>query len=366
MTWNNNRLFWKLLLALGVAMSLGIAGTVAIFTLMGHAPPPEDVRLGPLPVPVVPVVSGAIAILVTGIGLAWYLTRPLRHLSWALRRVADGRLDTRVRPMMGGQRDEIADLAEDFDRMAAQLQQLTESREALLHDISHELRLPVTRMQAAIGLLRQDPSQSPAMIERVDRECERLDALVEELLTLHRLEAGHSNAARERVDIVELLHAIADDADFEARASSRSVSIDAPGAFVAEVEGELIYRAFENVIRNAVKFTALGTKVEIHAYVSSDGSTLETIVDDRGPGVPRDMLESIFEPFVRVEGSESVRGTGLGLAIARRTMAMHGGRIHAALREGGGLSIKITLPISSRNQFSIGSRSEFEAGNLRE
>jgi len=344
MAWKRNRLFWKLLLALGFAMSLGIAGTVAIFYFSGLPPPPDEARLGPLPVPFAPVVSGALAILVTGVALAWYLARPLRHLSWALRRVAEGRLDTRVQALMGGQRDEIADLAEDFDRMAAQLQQLTESRETLLHDISHELRSPVTRMEAAIGLLRQDPGQVPAMIDRVDRECQRLDALVEELLTLHRLEAGRTSVAHSRIDIVEVLHAIAEDADFEARASSRSVTIDAPGTFVAEVDGELIYRAFENVIRNAVKFTAPGTTVEIRSRVSGDGSMLETRVEDHGPGVPSDMLDAIFEPFTRVEGSESVRGTGLGLAIARRTMTIHGGSIRAALREDGGLAITLELP----------------------
>jgi two-component system, OmpR family, sensor kinase len=344
MAWKRNRLFWKLLLALGFAMGLGIAGTIAIVYFTGHPLPPDEARLGPLPLPFVPVFSGTLAILVTGVGLAWYLARPLRHLSWALRRIAEGRLDTRVQALMGGQRDEIADLAEDFDRMAARLQQLTESRETFLHDISHELRSPVTRMQAAIGLLRQDPAQVPAMIERLDRECERLDALVEELLTLHRLEAGRASIARGRVDIVELLHAIAEDADFEARVSSRSVTIDAPGTFVAEVDGELIYRAFENVIRNAVKFTAPGTVVETRSRVSDDGTKLETRVQDSGPGVPADMLEAIFEPFTRVEGSESVRGTGLGLAIARRTMTIHGGSIRAALREDGGLAITLELP----------------------
>lgn len=344
MALKRNRLFWKLLLALGVAMGLGIAGTVAIFYFTGLPPPPDEAHLGRLPIPLAPVISGTLAILVTGVALAWYLARPLRHLSWALRRVAEGRLDTRVQALMGGQRDEIADLAEDFDRMAAQLQQLTESRETFLHDISHELRSPVTRMQAAIGLLRQDSAQVPAMIERVDRECERLDALVEELLTLHRLEAGRASIARGRVDIVELLHAIAEDADFEARASLRAVTIDAPGTFVAEVDGELIYRAFENVIRNAVKFTAPGTIVKIRSCVSGDGTMLETRVEDRGPGVPADMLEAIFEPFTRVEGSESVRGTGLGLAIAQRTMAIHGGSIRAALREDGGLAITLELP----------------------
>ncbi|WP_206199264.1 sensor histidine kinase, partial [Parasulfuritortus cantonensis] len=254
----SSRLFRKLLIALWASMLLSMVLTFSYLRFTGHPPPPDDLaQFGG--VPLAPLVFAAFAILVTGLALVWYLSRPLRHLKWALDRVAEGRFDTRVQPLMGSQRDEIVDLAQDFDRMAAQLQLLTESRELFLHDVSHELRSPVTRMQAAIGLLRQNPEQTPAMVDRLEIECERLDALVEELLTLYRLEAGRSDEGRERVDIVELLHAIAEDADFEARAASRFVVIDAPDKFIAEVDGELIYRAFENVIRNAVKFTASGT-----------------------------------------------------------------------------------------------------------
>jgi signal transduction histidine kinase len=321
----------------------------------GVRPPPDELwRIGDFPVPVIPLLFGLGAVLVTGVGLAWYLSRPLRHLRWALHRVAVGRFDTRVQPLMGERSDEIADLAQDFDRMASQLQQLVESRKQLLHDISHELRSPLSRVQAAIGLAKQDPSQIGAMIERIERESERLDALIEEMLTLHRLTAG-AGLARERVDVIELLQAIADDADFEARASGRSVRIDAPGQFIAEVNGELVYSAYENVIRNALKFSPSGAAVEIDAHVNRDGTELVTCVRDRGPGVPPDMLDAIFEPFVRVEGSESHRGVGLGLAIARRAMSVHGGRIGSALREGGGLEVTLHLPAGkSTNAASAG------------
>lgn len=341
--WAPGRLFWKLLLALWISMILSIAGAAIYFQLTGHAPPRPDgiARIGVLPV--VPLVSAGIAFLITGLALAWYLSRPLQHLRWALHQMAEGRLDTRVQPLMGRRSDEIVDLAQDFDRMAIQLQQLTESRKILLHDISHELRSPLTRIQAAIGLLRQDPSQSDEMISRIGRESERLDALIEELLTLHRMEAGE--AVRERVDVVELLYAIAEDADFEARASSRSVTIEAPGQFVANVNGDLVYRAFENVIRNAVKFSPEGAIVEIRCGVTNDSRVLETTVRDRGPGVPEHMLEAIFQPFTRVEGSEPVHGAGLGLAIARRAIEMHGGHVSASQRTGGGLEVLLTLPL---------------------
>ncbi len=347
--WKPGRLFWKLLLALWISMILTITGAATYFHLIGMTPP-EDARIARIGVlPVAPLVSAGIAILITGLALAWYLSRPLQHLHWALHRMAEGRLDTRVQPLMGNRSDEIVDLAHDFDRMAAQLQQLTESRRVLLHDISHELRSPLTRIQAAIGLLRQDSAQTDAMINRIERESERLDVLIEELLTLHRMESGSVEEAHERVDVIELLHAIAEDADFEARASSRSVAIDAPGHFITDVNGELIYRAFENVIRNAVKFSPEGATVEIRARVTGHGRTLETLVCDRGPGVPRDMLKAIFQPFTRVEGSEPVRGVGLGLAIAQRAVEMHGGCVIAALREGGGLEVFLMLPLESKD-----------------
>ncbi|GAB3089344.1 HAMP domain-containing sensor histidine kinase [Lysobacter terrae] len=348
--WTPGRLFWKLLLALWISMILSIGGAGTYFHLTGHGPPlPPPGGIARIDMfPLAPLVSAGIAILITGLALAWYLSRPLQHLRWALRQMAEGRLDTRVQPLMGRRSDEIVDLAQDFDRMAVQLQQLTESRKMLLHDISHELRSPLTRIQAAIGLLRQDPSQSDAMISRIGRESDRLDALIEELLTLHRMEAG--DAVRERVDVVELLYAIAEDADFEARASSRSVTIEAPCPFVANVNGDLIYRAFENVIRNAVKFSPEGATVEVRCRVTDDGRVLETIVRDRGPGVPEDMLEAIFQPFTRVEGSAPVHGAGLGLAIARRAIEMHGGHVNASKRTGGGLEVLLTLPLQAHQE----------------
>lgn len=338
------RLFWKLLLALATCMALAISGTAGFLALTGHArPPPGDMpMLGP--VPIVPMVSAVIAVFVISLILAWYLSRPLRHLSWALDRFAEGRLDTRVEPLIGGRRDEIADLARDFDRMAAQIDQMAQARRTLLHDMSHELRSPLTRLQAAIGLLRQDPTQAAAMIERIGRESERLDALIEELLTLHRLDAGPTGIPPQRVDVIELLQAITDDAAFEGGPSGRTLRMDAPESFVIEAQGELLYRAFENVIRNALKFSPEGSQIDVMARLCEEGRTLVTTVQDRGPGVPPEFLQAIFEPFTRVEGSESVRGAGLGLAIARRAMLLHGGRIEARLREGGGLVITLSLP----------------------
>jgi two-component system, OmpR family, sensor kinase len=342
------RLFWKFFLVQWLSMVLTICGIALYFHLIGVEHPPSGDKLmlwGP--VPVLPLVVTAFTVVASSLGLAWYLSRPLRQLSWALRRVSAGHLDTRVAGQMGFRSNDVVDLADDFDRMARQLQVLTESRSLLLHDISHELRSPLTRLQLAIGLLKQQPLQQDLMLERIERESDRLDALIDELLTWHRLEAGVAIPPATHVDVMDLLHAISEDAQFEAQAAGKTVVIDAPGEFVSKMHGELIYRALENVIRNAVKFTFAGGEVGIVARISEDLAQWCCTVEDRGPGVPVEMLDTIFEPFTRVAGSEGVQGVGLGLAISRRAITLHGGRIHAQLREGGGLIFTIVLPRSS-------------------
>ena len=339
------RLFWKLLGALWASMLFSFAATFLLLYVTGFRPPGAGgAPANPL-FPAVPLVIGALTMAVVGSGLAWYLAKPLKQLKWGLREASQGRFDTRVQPLMGSRRDEIVDLATEFDAMALKLQQATESRRVLLHDISHELRSPLTRMQAAIGLVRQAPSKTTEMLDRIEGEAERLDELIGELLTLHRLEAG-GHYRRERVDVIELLHAIADDADFEARATGRSVEIDAPESFVAKVNGELIYRAFENVIRNAVKFSPASGTVQVIARVDAQSGAMTCRVLDEGPGVPDDMLETIFQPFARVEQQEA-SGVGLGLAIAKRAIEAHGGQIAAARRQTDGLEVEIRLPANA-------------------
>lgn len=122
-----------------------------------------------------------------------YLTRPLAWLREAMGQVAQGRFDVRVKPRLGKRRDEIVELAEDCDRMAGQLKALVQAQQNLLHDISHELRSPLTRMHAAIGLMRQQPDRHD-MLERVERESRRMDDLIEQLLTLARARRGRVTA----------------------------------------------------------------------------------------------------------------------------------------------------------------------------
>lgn len=348
------RLFWKLFAALMLAMFVAFTAAVTYVHLAGFEPPhPREPNVA---LRFVPIVSGALVSLVFSGFMAWYLARPLRHLRWGLRRAAGEHFDARVAPLLGGRKDEIADLAIEFDRMAASLEQLTRTRRTLLHDLSHELRSPLARMQVALGLGRQSADDAARLAGRIAQEIEHLDALVEELLTLHRLESTPGSAdesgghlpAKASVDLVELLAAITDDAAFESSAAGGSVVLISDGPFIARVNGELVYRAFENVIRNAVRYSAAGTVVEVRSSARAADAVLQVEVRDRGPGVPRDKLEAIFEPFVRLEGNTAIRGTGLGLAIARRAIVSQGGRIEASLREGGGLLMRMEIPAGLR------------------
>ena len=310
---------------------------------------------GPVRTPLSPLVAigiGVLASLAFSALLAWYLARPIRHLRGAFAAVADGRLDTRVAPLMGRRADEVADLGRDFDRMTQRLQQLLDSQRRLLHDVSHELRSPLARLQAATGLVRQDPQRLEPVLDRIERETMRLDALVGELLALARLESGGAGVAAGPVDVGELLDSIVADARFEAQAGRRDVHCESDGEFVVDADVELLHRALENVVRNAVKFTAEGTAVDITLRASADPGRIEIDVCDRGPGVAAGEADAIFEPFYR-GGSAPGSGFGLGLAIARRAVELHGGTIRARNRDGGGLQVTITLP---RSRVSASSR----------
>ena len=255
-----------------------------------------------------------------------------------------GKFETRVGKLMGSRKDEITDLANDVDLMAARLQQLVESKQRLLHDISHELRSPLARVQVAIGLLRQNPAKTDSMLKRIEQETERLNDLVEQILTLARLTSEADLSANETVDIIELLAAIADDAAFEANSTDRQVNLNAKGSFISRVNGEILCRAFENIIRNAVKYTKRNTSVDITADVSQDGKELQIIIEDHGPGMSDSMLVKMFEPFWRNETDQSSIGFGLGLAIARRAIELHKGRISVESAPQKGLRFEITLP----------------------
>jgi two-component system, OmpR family, sensor kinase len=377
------RLFWKFLLFIWLAQLVGIVGVGAYFWYeRNQAPqfaegppfdrPPDDERRPPPPprfgdapqlerpadgemrqapprnhrrdrgLPAAPLLSGLMVSLLSALALAWYFARPIRQLRHAFEAAAGGDLGVRIGDGMGGRRDELADLGRDFDHMTERLGLLVDGQKRLLHDVSHEMRSPLARLQAAIGLARQQPEHFDETLTRIEREGERLDALVDELLTLSRLQAGVAGE-REDVDMQELLEGIVEDARFEGAARQVNVELSATGLPTVRANPALLHRAIENVVRNALHHSPPGGVVQVTGH--AEGNRLRLSITDQGPGVPAEALEKIFQPFYRGGGKTSGGGYGLGLAIAERVIAAVDGQIRAKIADAGGLVVDIDLPV---------------------
>jgi hypothetical protein len=275
--------------------------------------------------------------------LTRYLARPVIALRSGLSALASGNFTARVGSRRGWWNDGITALGHDFDVTADKLEALQENQKQLFHDVSHELRSPLSRMQAALGLVRKSPTKMDAILPRMEREIERLDGLVEQILTLARLRTPDNFIIeRQTVDILDLVAVIIDDATFEAEA--RNISIDFEGAetFVMQVNGELIYRAIENVVRNAVKYSDDGSVISIKAKTAGS-DMLDLSIHNHGPFVAPDDVDRLFDPFTRLNASDSVSGHGLGMAITRRAIEAHGGSVSAMSNTNGGLTVLLHL-----------------------
>lgn len=305
------------------------------FPPFGDRPPPL------VPIPLIPVLAGLLVSLIFAALLAWYFARPIRNLRVAFESVADGNLETRIGTSMGRRRDELVDLGKNFDHMAGRLQSLVETQRRLLHDVSHELRSPLARLQAIADLMLQQPDRSIEFVERIQRDTARMDTLIGELLTLARLDAGMAGKPDGEIDLYEIVLEISDNARFEADIKNCTIQVDIYESVFVHGNHELLHRALENVVRNAVNHSPDGGLVVIS--LQSTDKQLRITVADNGPGVLDEDLAKIFEPFVRSGPARSLSGYGLGLAITRRVVELHGGKVAASNRPEGGLIVTLEL-----------------------
>ncbi|ATM86811.1 ATP-binding protein [Yersinia massiliensis] len=277
--------------------------------------------------------------------LAWNLTRPMRQLSAGFDRVAQGDLSVRLLPVMRRRHDELTEVARDFDTMAERLEALVSAREQLLHDVSHELRSPLARLQLAIGLARQNPNNVENALQRIEHESGRLDKMIGELLALSRAENHDLSADDEYFDLHELVKVVVNDARYEAQVPGVDILLQvAPQQVEYTVKGnaELMRRAIDNIVRNALRFSAHGQQVTV--TLSPVEKLYQIQVADQGPGVEESKLSCIFDPFVRVKSAMSGKGYGLGLAITRKVILAHRGQVEARNGEQGGLVITLRVP----------------------
>ncbi|MFJ1229340.1 ATP-binding protein [Yersinia proxima] len=276
--------------------------------------------------------------------LAWNLTRPMRQLRAGFERVAQGDLSVRLLPVMRRRHDELTEVARDFDSMAERLEELVSAREQLLHDVSHELRSPLARLQLAIGLARQNPNNVENSLQRIEHESERLDKMIGELLALSRAENHNIAEDDEYFDLRELVAMVVNDARYEAQVPGVEILLQVAPQIDYTVKGnaELMRRAIDNIVRNALRFSTHGQQVKV--ALSLIDKSYQIQVSDQGPGVDESKLSSIFDPFVRVKSAMSGKGYGLGLAITRKVILAHGGQVEARNGEQGGLVITLRVP----------------------
>jgi two-component system sensor histidine kinase CpxA len=329
------------------------------YTVVMGLPPGPRVFIGPRGLPFTGLLIGVLTSGLVCYLLSWYLTKPIVRLRTATRQLAAGDLTARTGASPSSRRDEVAGLMRDFDAMAERIETLLKAQSRLLNDISHELRSPLARLNVALGLARQRAGvESADMLDRIELEASRLNELIGRILTLARLEDGEQLVPQTPVPLDDLVATVTEDAEFEAQARHCHVKASIPeGNWLVRGNASLLHSAIENVVRNAIRYTHEGTSVEV--ALSSEGAvgSKEAVlrVTDSGPGVPRDALGKLFEPFYRLDEARGRQtgGVGLGLAITERAVRFHGGKVLALNRQPNGLIIEIRLPqIVSGQQFS--------------
>lgn len=274
--------------------------------------------------------------------LAHHISAPVTKLQLIARTFASGNLESRVDEQICQRRDELGILAQDFNQMAARLRDQMTSKEILIRDISHELRSPLTRLRVALGLAQRGDGTLGIQLERIERDIERLDALIGQTLQLSRLSGA--KPASENVELGQLVSEIVEDARFEADAAGRRITESIIPDLSARGNCELLRLAIGNVVRNAIKFAPAGSNVDVRTRI--DGDSTVVAVRDHGPGVPEPDLDRIFEAFYRVAEARDrdSGGIGLGLAITARIMALHGGNARARNAADGGLIVELRFP----------------------
>lgn len=350
------------------------------YTLVLELPPGRRGFFGPFDIPLL-----GIAVILSGLVcylLAWSVTSPVTRLRAAAQSLAAGDLSARTGAPASGGRDDLTELMRDFDRMADRIEGLVDSQSRLLKDVSHELRSPLARLSVALGLARQRATpELEGSLNRIELEADRLNQLIQRLLTIARLESGTDGLHKTKLSLRELAEQVAHDAEYETPGRGCRVttlsgdrgsnpfdfrsphdqmtrSPDDDDEYLVEGDPDLLRSAVENVVRNATRYTAEGTTIEVRlerqqanlGHKSLEHGKLEEQIIirvlDSGPGVPDEALKKIFEPFYRVDNvrNQQTGGAGLGLSIAERAIRLHGGQLRASNRTEGGLEIEIRVP----------------------
>lgn len=275
-------------------------------------------------------------------------TQPIEALRRATRHMATGELSVRVGGHSDDAHDELTLLARDFDVMAERIEALVAHERSALQDLSHELRSPLARLELIVDLARHSasPDDASRYFEQAEREIARLDQMLDDILTLWRIQTGLPDLPRQPVELRALTQRCLQQARYEADA--RHVKLELSGVTSATVTGNaaLLGRALDNLVANAIKFSPEGGEVQL--FLTVDAGHAELALRDHGPGVPPNELGRLFQPFFRGSNAARAEGHGLGLSIVQRVVEAHHGSVDASNAAGGGLKIRLRLPLAAR------------------
>jgi len=266
------------------------------------------------------------------------ITRPLNRLRHAVHDLGQTSYQKDSLKRLAKRGDELGVLAADFNRMGQRLQGLIESQRQLLRDVSHELRSPLARLQIALALAeRGSPAEQAKLWPRLHLECQRLDGLIDEILTLARLDQVQTE--KQSIDIKQLLDKLKEDASL--LAPEQVITIRQAHSYTYQGWPSLLQRALDNLLRNALRFNPAGQPIKITVEQTADALLIQ--IQDHGPGVSEEYLPQLGNSFFRVPGQQQ-QGYGLGLAIAKRAVEQHSGQLQFSNHSAGGFIASVILP----------------------
>lgn len=275
------------------------------------------------------------------------LLNPIAQLRFASKRMAAGDMGVRVGDA-SKRLDEIGQLGRDFNDMSEQVESLLTSQKRLLADISHELRSPLTRLQLSIGIaLQHNESELSAnmlaALERIEKEALQIEDMIAQVLLLSRLGNQQPIQNLQSVSLEQIMAPIIADAQFEAKQKRKTLTYHAYGNISLHAEPQLLSSAIENILRNAIHYSAHIIKVT----VSEQDQHIVWVIEDDGNGIEESQLNKVFEAFYRESSARDRNsgGVGLGLAIAQQAIKRHQGFIQAVNKPQGGLMVKVSIPL---------------------
>ena len=288
--------------------------------------------------------------------LARHIAAPMLEMQEIARRVSQGDLRARAPAALIERRDEMRDLAVDFNTMVDRVEALLHTHKRLLAYVSHEVRSPLTRLAVTVALLRRhERGGTAALLDRIDREIAPMDVLMGQVLTVARLEGREHRGRLATVELGHLLEELVADAGFEAESEGKQVLLSRTADIsLRQADGSAVRSALENIIRNATRYSPPGSIVRVELkeqQTDGAGRAARITVCDEGPGVPPEHLHEIFQPFFRVPAVQengTPSGNGLGLAIAAEAISLHKGSITARNRDKAGLEVQVLLPVAGQ------------------